>query len=146
IFAPAAAHLAAGIPLTEFGPPLQQIVQVPFPSLDITASQIVGQVIHADHFGNLITNIGRLNWLSDNELELYPRLGHAPVNFPAEKAVLDIAGQPITGIRRIYGTAEKGQLIALVGSSGYLEIAVNQGSAAVRLNISLGFPVALQIG
>jgi hypothetical protein len=52
----------------------------------------------------------------------------------------------VTGIRRIYGEAQAGDLMALVGSGGYLEIAINQGNAAQFLNIASGTQVVLQTG
>jgi S-adenosylmethionine hydrolase len=149
IFAPAAAHLAAGVPLSEFGAPVEHIAQQLNLSLKIDGAQITGQIISADHFGNLITSIGEFHWTADNHLELHPRFGkqlEKPIRFDANKATIGVNDQQVTGIRRIYGEAQAGDLMALVGSGGYLEIAINQGNAAQFLNIASGTQVVLQTG
>lgn len=149
IFAPAAAHLAAGVPISAFGPPVERIAQQLNPSLKINADQIIGQVIYADHFGNLITSIGELQWRDGNRLELLPRLGKplvSPMVLAADTLTITVNDQTVTGVRRIYGEAKKGDVVALVDSGGYLEIAVNQGNAATQLKVSAGAPVVLQIG
>jgi S-adenosylmethionine hydrolase len=71
VFAPAAAHLAAGVPITALGPPVPDPVTFPLPRLEVTPSSITGEVLHADRFGNVITSIGRLAWDWD-ELSLEP--------------------------------------------------------------------------
>ena len=149
IFAPAAAHLAAGVPLSEFGAPVEHIAQQLNLPLKIEGTQITGQIISADHFGNLITSIGELHWTPDNFLELTPRFGtrlDKPVRIAADKATINVNDQNLTGIRRIYGEAQAGDLMALVGSGGYLEIAVNQGNAAQHLKVASGTAIVLQIG
>ena len=148
IFAPAAAHLAAGVPLNRFGAKLDQIVQQPELLLQIDDSQIMGEVIYADHFGNLITSIGQFRW-ADGSLELMPRFSEAsatPITLRADQAVVTIQNRVINSIQQTYGEAKKGEVMALVGSSGFLEIAINQGNAAVELNIKPGTQVTLQIG
>ncbi|RLC85831.1 MAG: hypothetical protein DRI79_10855, partial [Chloroflexi bacterium] len=71
VFAPAAAHLAAGVPITALGPPVLDPVTFPPPCLEITPEGITGEVLHADRFGNVITSIGRLVW-SEDELSFEP--------------------------------------------------------------------------
>jgi S-adenosylmethionine hydrolase len=119
------------------------------PSLKIDFPQLTGQVIVADHFGNLITSISELRWVADNQLELRPRFGKpdvTPITFSAGKVTIMIGDQTITGIQPMYGKAQKGELMALIDSAGHLEIAMNQGSAASQLNASSGLQVMLQIG
>jgi S-adenosyl-L-methionine hydrolase (adenosine-forming) len=149
IFAPAAAHLAAGISLQEFGSPVERIAQQLTPSLKINLPEISGQVMFADHFGNVTTSIGELLWAGDNQLELHPRFGKSaatPITFSADKASIIVGEHTISGIQPIYGGAKKVELIALVDSGGHLEIALNQGSAATKLNAVSGLQVTLQIG
>ena len=76
IFAPAAAHLAAGVPITDLGPPARDPVTFLPPRLEITADSISGEVLHADHFGNVVTSIGRLAWSGDT-LSLDPAFQQA---------------------------------------------------------------------
>jgi S-adenosylmethionine hydrolase len=71
VFAPAAAHLAAGIPIAALGPPVADPVTFPPPRLEVGPDGITGEVLHADRFGNVITSIGRLEW-SEEELLLGP--------------------------------------------------------------------------
>lgn len=145
IFAPAAAYLAAGVPITELGPAVPELVKLDPPRLEITPDTIQGEVIHIDHFGNVITSIGYLAWDGDT-LTLAPEPGSAPaepLSFDAAAARIRVADMTINGIRPTYGAAEPGALLALVGSSGQLELGVNQGSAAARLGARTGDPVEL---
>src|SRR5438309_10336323 len=105
IFAPVAAHLAAGAQLEQLGTPVE--LQKPF-ELAFTEGPR-GEVIHVDAFGNLVTNF------------LASRL-------PARYEVL-LGGRRARGVP-YYAAAELGELVALVGSSGLLEISVRDGSAA----------------
>lgn len=123
VFAPVAAHLSRGVPLASFGPPLDELVVLPGRTLESRTGEIVGEVVTIDHFGNAITNIpGSL--LDD----------------PA-RTVVSVAGQEIVGVSHHY--AERPGLLALVGSAGCLEVAVNGGSAAA-LGIGVGDRVAVR--
>ena len=113
IFAPIAAELAAGLPLSEIGKPILDAVLMAQPEAHLDAAGVVhGEVICSDSFGNLVTNIdGNLlpNW---------------------QKAV--IAGE--TCLRtETYGAVGADTLCALVGSGGKVEVAVAMGSAAARI-------------
>jgi S-adenosylmethionine hydrolase len=147
IFAPAAAHLAAGVPITELGPPVSDPVTFPLPRLEVAPDTIAGEALHADRFGNVVTSVGRLLW-SQNELSLDAAFGQVQeqVRFDADEVVVAVAGRDIPCVRRTYAEVEPGKVLALVGSSGYLEIAVREGSAARRLGISPGDEVELRLG
>ena len=82
-----------------------------------TGSGFVGEVIFRDAFGNLITNINA------------DHLG----NSPRGEWEIEIAGERITGILRTYGERPAGSLVALVGSAGWVEVAVVNGDAARQL-------------
>lgn len=125
IFAPVAAHLAAGVPMTEFGEAISSITILPLAKIHTEPDgSIIGQVIHIDGFGNLITNI--------KEADL-----------PPEKLVINIGNKLIYGLSPNYAQGEK--LVALIGSSGYLEIAVREGNAANYLNAVIGSEVKVII-
>lgn len=146
IFAPAAAHLAAGVPLEQFGAAVEQPVLLPLPSLIVKSQHIVGEVLHIDHFGSVVTSIGRLHW-SDQQLVLQPRFGDAlPFTFAPDSAAAIIGDQSIDRIRRTYADAAPGEALALVGSSGYLELSINQGSFAERAGVQIGNFVTVAIG
>lgn len=148
IFAPAAAHLAAGVSLNAMGTPLEQIVSLPVPLLNVEPDVVRGEVLHLDHFGNAVTSIGLLEWLSAERLRLKPRFGGQATarEIVTGHAEVRLNGQTICGVVPTYSHTHPGDLLAMVGSSGHLEIAVNQGSAAARLGTRIGDAVELRMG
>lgn len=146
VFAPAAAHLAAGVPLEELGAPVTDPLFLPPPRLDVGWEEIAGQVLHVDRFGNLITSIGRLHG-AGRELKLTPAFQAQSVpraSFPPGRVHVEIAGTRLSGIHRTYGAVEAGRPLALVGSGGFLEIGVREGSAAEHLTARRGDPVTVR--
>jgi S-adenosylmethionine hydrolase len=118
IFAPVAAGLSLGISLYEFGEKINSlhVLTIPKPSLD-SEGNLVGRVLHVDHFGTLIANI------KSNDL-------------PGKDVVIEVAGYCIQGISNYY--AQKEGVMAVVGSSGYLEISLRDGSACDFLGAIVG--------
>lgn len=146
VFAPAAAHLAAGVPITDLGPAVPELFKLDPPRLDVGERSAAGEVLSIDHFGNVITSIGPLAWENDH-LTLTPDAEVSePRSFPAQTCRVEIAGQTLSGVLPTYGAAAPGALLALVGSSGQLEIGANQGSAASLLHVKTGDPVTLYFG
>jgi S-adenosylmethionine hydrolase len=127
IFAPVAANLSLGLNPRELGPSVSDWVRLDRPAPRYDAKGIAGEVIYIDNFGNLITNI------SGEALTLDDR----------PKRVR-IAGVEVPRIVRTYSEAEPGTLIALVSSSEWLEVAVNQGNAARLLDARIGTPVMIE--
>jgi S-adenosylmethionine hydrolase len=125
IFAPAAAHLAAGVAPERFGPTVRDPLRLAWPTVRAVAGAVAGAVLHVDRFGNLVTSI-RAETLEDVGGAVRIRLGGRPL--------------PLVGT---YGELEAGQAGALVGSSGRLEIAVREGSAAARFKARRGTPVVV---
>lgn len=115
IFAPVAGHLCNGIAPEQLGTSTHQWSSLIVLSSKRIGSIIQGEVVRVDRFGNLITNIPAVD-----------------VN---EFCVVRIANQVIGPIQRSYGESKPGQLIALISSNGYLEIAEVNGSAAARLQM-----------
>jgi hypothetical protein len=148
IFAPAAAHLASGVRISVLGPPVTDPVILPAPRLEPGPAGLIGEVLHADHFGNVITSIGLLVW-SGRELLLEPAFGEVGdwgcVRFGADGAVIEVAGQEIAGVHRTYAEVAPGAVLALVGSEGHLEIAVREGNAARSLGLRPGDAVVLRL-
>ncbi|MFP5213492.1 MAG: S-adenosyl-l-methionine hydroxide adenosyltransferase family protein [Acidobacteriota bacterium] len=130
IFAPAAAHLASGMPFEAVGPLCEPVI-AHWISAERRGSEIHGEVIHIDHFGNCIANI-----TEEQLIEL---------SSSREVEVL-IGGQVISTVRRTYGESAPGDILALIGSSGHLEIAVNQANAANLLDLTSGSPVVVSKG
>jgi S-adenosyl-L-methionine hydrolase (adenosine-forming) len=124
IFAPAAAHISLGIPRSEFGEPLTSLMTFDVPVPQKTAGgALTGEVIHTDAFGNLITDI--------KESDL-----------PAGRFSVILGNCVIPGLSRSY--AEGGDFLALIGSSGRLEIAARNSSAAQKLGLDTGARVEIR--
>jgi S-adenosylmethionine hydrolase len=138
IFAPVAAHLARGVPIEQLGSPATDLVQLPVPLPRQGADGSVhSEVIYIDRFGNLVTAIRihtedhRIVNLSDGNEEVH--LG--------QRTRTEILGQHTDSVRHNYADIVPGELVALVGSSGHLELAVRDGSAATVLKGYIGAPV-----
>lgn len=115
IFAPAAAHLSIGASPLDFGEPVDDPVVSEPAGPEKTGEQLHGAAVRIDRFGNIITDIkGKM-------LEEF-LLGKRPV--------LRIGQTEIQGLSKTYCAVEKGKPLALIGSSGFLEISVNQGRAS----------------
>ena len=126
IFAPVAAHLSLGIPITELGDLITDPVTLP----EITPERkpdgtVVGHVIHVDRFGNVITNVSAHDLPDSTAL----RIG--------------LAGRWIDGLSRSYSDVEPGHPVALFGSADLLEIAVREGHAARTFGVRIGDPVTI---
>ncbi len=121
IFAPVAAHLSLGVSLADFGPSTETLVRFPIPTLHLSDDTLTGEIIKIDGFGNAITNIPE-NALATRVSTYEIRIGQTS----------------LTRINRDYAESEGGQLLAIIGSFGMLEIAVNGGSAAERLGLKRG--------
>ncbi|MGQ9546853.1 MAG: SAM hydrolase/SAM-dependent halogenase family protein [Dehalococcoidia bacterium] len=121
VFAPVAAGLSLGIAIYEFGEKINSlhILPIPKPSLD-SQGTLVGQVLHIDRFGNLITNI------KSHDL-------------PAKNVMVEVARHRIQGISDYY--AQGKGVMAIAGSSGYLEISLRDGSACDFLGVAVGHEV-----
>mgnify|MGYP000722282768 CR=1 FL=1 len=148
VFAPVAAHLASGMALEEVGTPLEHIVALPMPELSVSGKRVRGEIVHIDRFGNLLTSIGQMRWLAIDKLTLDPHFGEnrEPLPVRAQEAKVKIHTTEIDGISHAYADTPRGGLIALIGSNGYLEIAVNQGNAASVLDVVVGDHLDLLTG
>jgi len=118
IFAPVAAALSLDISPYECGEKITSlhVFPIPKPFVDYQGN-LIGHILHVDHFGNLITNIKK-------------------ANLPGKDIPIEVAGRLIQGITDYYAEGE--ELMAIIGSSGYLEIALKNGSAADFLNTAIG--------
>lgn len=148
IFSPVAAHLAAGVPFDELGPPCNDLVQLAAPRLSITPDAIRGQVLRIDRFGNILTNIAMLRWIDAGTVEFVPydaETAATPLTFAAASARVATGWHTLQPLNHTYGEASAGQPVALISSGGELEIAVNQGSAGNKLGLKVGDPVSLYI-
>jgi S-adenosylmethionine hydrolase len=125
IFAPVAANLSLGLDPRKLGPPVTNWVRLQRPAPTREPEGIVGEVIFIDHFGNLITNI-------PGEV----------VTQHAGRRWFKVGDHEVPRFVTTYEEAEPGTLVALVSSDGWLEIAVCHGSAARRLQATVGTPAS----
>ncbi len=140
IFAPAAAYLANGVPVSDLGPAMDALKPLPSLQMDIDDEQVRGEVVYIDHFGNLVTSIGVCRWTSDGTIQLNT---HSQPIVP--DATVTLKRTIVGPISRTYGDIPSGQALALIGSSGYLEVAVNQGNAAEHFNAKPGDTITLTL-
>jgi len=128
VFAPAAAHVSRGVPLRKLGPEVHDFVRLPWPEARQEEGCVKGEVVYVDRFGNAITNIdaGELEVLGSTELEVLRR----------KKSICSVADS--------YGSVPAGKAVAVLGSSGFLEIAVNRGNASTELGLQVGTAIAVQ--
>jgi S-adenosylmethionine hydrolase len=128
VFAPCAAHLASGVPSSRAGKRIQDYVQLGLLKPRQMARRIwSGVVLKVDRFGNLITNL---------DVETLPEIRTRPIE-------VSVGLRRVPGLTATFGACVPGELTNIIGSSGYLEVAVNQGSAAKMLGCGAGAPVEL---
>jgi hypothetical protein len=132
IIAPAAAHLSKGLAADQLGPEVDAAAAVRIAGLRAVPAAdgtLLGRIVHVDRFGNLVTNIDAA------------ALGPLQTRRPQRPPAVFVGDHAVTGIVTTYAQAAAGALLALVGSRGYLEIAVNGGSAQALTNARRGDPV-----
>lgn len=130
VFAPVAAHLAAGIAPRELGERVDELQPLHLPVARREPAEIVGEVIYVDHFGNLVTNIRGADLSA----------------FPARELSVSIGAVSLPASVSSYSAVEPGEPLAIVGSWGQLEVAVRNGSAAEHFSAGVGTVVRLSKG
>jgi S-adenosylmethionine hydrolase len=134
VFAPVAARLASGADFEEVGPVVRDPVRLRRRAPEVgAAGELVGRVMYVDRFGNALTN------LTEGELaDAFPTV-------PETRLQVRVAGRIVRGLARSYGDAPVGTILAIIGSSGRLEIAQVGGDASERLGIGEGDAVAVRL-
>lgn len=127
IFGPVAARLAQGTSPDLFGPVAGGITSLDIPRISKDEGAVAGEVIYVDSFGNLITNIR-----SDD------------LDGILKSCEVSISGVLLDGIKKTYSVEREGRPLALFGSSGFLEVAVNYGSAAKVLKAGVGEKISVR--
>lgn len=129
IFAPVAAYLSLGRRPEEFGPRADLWTRLDFEKPKIAGDRLSGEIVHIDVFGNLISNVP--------QEELFGFSRKRPLEVRVGKTL-------IGGMKMGYWEGAKGEAIALIGSGGFLEIAVTEGNAARALKAKRGDSVTVQ--
>lgn len=128
IFAPVGARLSKGMPIEVVGHKVSDFVDLDFGSVGIDGPFLVGEAVFADSFGNVITNVPEA----------------AVLKFCTFDSQVEVNGRRIPFVRT-YGFVGQGEALALIGSHGFLEIAVNKGNAALQFGLKSGETVALKV-
>ena len=126
LFAPAAAHLACGVSFETLGLGCDPVC-VQWSEPIIAKGKVIGEVIHIDRFGNAVTNV---------------RGAVLEKQGPADKWRITAGKSEFNSIEQTYGRLKAGEALALTGSTGFVEIAVNQGNAASKLDLAPGTRVS----
>lgn len=121
VFAPAAARLAMGVSLDDLGDRVTDARRAPLPEPRVDGVALLGEVVYVDRFGTLVTNI--------------------PAEDVDAGVRIVVEGNDVGALRRTFGDAEPGQLVAFAGSGGAVEVAVRGGSAARLLGVGVGAEV-----
>ncbi|MEQ8786284.1 MAG: SAM-dependent chlorinase/fluorinase [Pirellulaceae bacterium] len=129
IMAPVAASLSLGVELSEFGASILDLVELDWPEVDVGEHRVRGSVVSFDSFGNLITDI-----TADSLTEL------------GEPSQLRVQCGPhvVNGVVATYAERPRKSLAALIGSSGFLELAIVNGHAAKTLGVRVGDEVIVR--
>ncbi len=125
IFAPVTAYQSLGVDIQEFGAPATDCSKLFIPQTKVSQKGITGEIIHVDNFGNLITNI------------------EAKSVQKRKIKSIEIKHKKINQIARSYYEIPEGKIGVLIGSSGFLEIATNQGNASKSMKAGLDTKVKI---
>jgi len=130
VFAPVAAHLAKGTPAARFGKLVRDYLRSSFGQPTRTGKRIwTGNILKIDRFGNLITNL---------HIDEFPTIRQRPFE-------MTVGPYRISHLATTFGDCNFGELFVIVGSSGFFEVATNQGSAAKMIGCAAGAQVDLTI-
>jgi S-adenosylmethionine hydrolase len=127
IFAPVAAYISRGLAIEKLGPPVRQFVRLHWPEPHMTKKQLEGEIVYIDRFGNAITNLdcASLKQFNSSRLEVV------------------VNGKRLCTVESSYTAVGLRKAVAVIGSSGFLEIAINGSSAAKTFGLVPGIRVGV---
>ncbi len=131
IFAPAAAYLSKGTPPSRLGEQINRYVRFPFTGPEIREDVLEGEIIHIDRFGSLVTNISEETWKGF-------------VSRDKQEFQIIIKDKILNRICHTYSDVPQGELLVVIGSSGFLDISANCASAAEMLSAKPGETVRVK--
>lgn len=135
IFAPVGSHISKGVPIEELGPHLdiQDLIRLNIPKPYISnKDELIGMIISVDRFGNCISNI------EENCLNKFMKTGDE------KRLEIKIGKTIVKNLSRSYTDVGSGCPLAIIGSFGYLEIALNCDNASRQLNVEKGDTITLK--
>ena len=136
LFAPAASHLAKGVPIGELGPPLDPdaLVRLDLPQPELRPDRIVATILYVDSFGNIALNLTREHV---NEAGIVP----------GTQVELDLAGERVYAIvARTFADARPGDIMLYEDSYRNMSVAISGGNAAEMLHARAGQPLRINVG
>lgn len=124
VFAPAAAYLDSGVKPVEFGPETFDFVEPDFVNVVHKKDIVTGEVLYVDSFGNIITNISQKN------IDKFSFKGEVNIKLKRQTCKVNMG--------KTYADAKRHETLLLIGSHGFLELALNQGNAAKKFKAKAG--------
>jgi S-adenosylmethionine hydrolase len=128
LFAPVAAHLSLGIKPGAFGSKMNSIKRLRFQKPIIKEGELIGEILHIDTFGNLVSNIDEETFFRFTKKQPF---------------VIRGGRKTIRGLKKGYWEGKKGKPIAIIGGGGFMEISVREGSAQKILKLKRGDPIQI---
>ena len=133
VLAEAAITLSSGGELKKLGDPIDQLVKLFARQLKVTKREIVGNIVNIDHFGNLITNITKVEF--DKILE---------INGNGTRYVIRFGRESFDQTNSFFSDVESGDCYVLFNSTGVLQIGLNKGNASQLLGLGIDAPVHIE--
>ena len=130
IFAPVAAHLSLGIRPKAFGENIDSWVELPFQKPRMKEGKLLGEIIHVDTFGNLVSNVDQGRFFQFSKDRSF---------------VIRVGRRTIRGLKKGYSEGKKNEPIALFGSGGFLEISIREGNAQKSLMVKRRDPIQIDL-
>jgi S-adenosylmethionine hydrolase len=130
IFAPVAAYLSMGVKPESFGRAIKSWHEISFPDPAMKQGKLIGEIVHVDTFGNLVSNIDRKGLLQFSN---------------GRPFVINIAKRAMRGLKKGYWEGRKGEPMALIGSAGFLEISIREGNAQKILKVKRGNNITVSV-
>jgi hypothetical protein len=128
IFAPVAAYLSLGIKPNALGHKIDSLGRLGFEGPFIKEGKLLGEILHVDTFGNVVSNIDEGRFLRFIQ---------------GRPFVIRAGRKTIRSLKKAYWEGKKGELVALFGSGGFLEISVREGNAEKVLKAKRGDPITI---
>lgn len=144
LFAPVAAHVSLGLAIQKLGPELTDCFKLPWPEAQCVKDRLQGEVLYIDRFGNAITNISAeaVEELTTNQTSATHHASR--ITYYASNLTVWHCRKKICAVREFYQVVPHSQPVAVIGSTGFLEIAVNGGNAEKSLKLRVGDAVIVR--
>lgn len=130
LFAPVAAHLSLGVKPKAFGYEISSCEELEFSEPRAGEKELKGEILHIDAFGNLISNI------DEGEFSAFTK---------GRPSLIKVGKRTIRSLKKGYWQGRKGEVMALLGSGGFLEISVREGNAQETVKVRIGDQVRVAI-